>query len=75
MIIGIESVFIVVLINIFIVFLFCRGVYYIDEYEVVWCCKLKWFKFFVWFFLVCFCVVLVMFIIFYSLIWGKSISE
>ncbi|XP_068742451.1 polycystin-1-like protein 2 [Montipora capricornis] len=74
-IIGIESALIVAPTNILIAFLFRRGAHRIDEHEAVRCCKPKWLKYLAWFLLVCSCVVSATFTIFYSLIWGKSISE
>ena len=69
-VIGIKSALIVAPINIATVFLFQKG-----ASESSCCSKPKWLIYLAWFFLFCSCAVSASFTIFYSLIWGKSISE
>ena len=70
-IIGIESALIVAPINISIAFLFRKGA----ECDAIWRCKPKELTYMAWFLWLCACAVSATFTIFYSLIWGSSISE
>ena len=69
-IIAFKSTVIVAPINMVIVFLFQKG-----ASETASCCKAKCLIYLAWFFLFGSCGVSASFTIFYSLIWGKSISE
>ncbi|KAL9966015.1 hypothetical protein ACROYT_G024022 [Oculina patagonica] len=73
-VIGIESALIVAPVNIFITFLFQKGAEN-SASENLCCSKAKWFTYLAWFLFVCSCAVSATFSIFYSLMWGKSISE
>ena len=73
-IIGIESALLVAPINILIVFLFQKGTEKTRS-ESTCRSKDKLLIYLTWFFLFCSCAVSATFTIFYSLIWGKSISE
>ena len=73
-IIGIKSVLIVAPINILITFLFQKGAEK-SASETRCCSKAKWLTSLAWFLFVCSCAVSATLTIFYSLIWGKSISE
>ena len=73
-IIGIESALLVAPVNILIVFLFRKGTEKTHS-ESTCCSNTKWFIYLAWFFFFCCCAVSASFTIFYSLIWGKSISE
>ena len=68
-VIGIESALIVAPINILIAFLFQKGTENTESLT-----RVSWF-FFAWFLFVCSCSVSATFTIFYSLLWGKEISE
>ena len=72
--IGIESALLVAPISILVVFLFQKGTEK-TRGEYTCCYKNKWLIYLAWFFLFCSCAVSASFTIFYSLIWGKSISE
>ena len=69
-VIGIKSALIVAPINIVTVFLFQKG-----ASESLCCSKANWLIYLAWFLLFCSTAVSASFTIFYSLIWGKSISE
>ena len=73
-IIGIESALLVAPVNILIVFLFRKGTEKTHS-ESTCCSNTKWFIYLAWFFFFCCCAVSASFTIFYSLIWGKRISE
>ena len=73
-VIGIKSVLIVAPINFLITFLFQKGAAK-SASETENCSKVKWLIYIAWFLFVCSCVVSATFSIFYSLIWGKSISN
>ncbi|XP_078376213.1 polycystin family receptor for egg jelly-like [Oculina patagonica] len=73
-VIGIESALIVAPVNIFITFLFQKGAEKSSS-ETLCCSKAKWLTYLAWFLFVCSCAVSAAFSIFYSLMWGKSISE
>ena len=70
-IIGIESALIVAPINILIAFLFRKGA----ESDAIWRCKPKGLTYLAWFLWFCACAASATFTVFYSLIWGSSISE
>ncbi|KAL9976396.1 hypothetical protein ACROYT_G013694 [Oculina patagonica] len=72
--IGIKSMLIIAPINILITFLFQKGSGK-STIESRCCSKVKWLTYLAWFFFVCSCTLSVTFTIFYSLTWGKSISE
>ena len=72
-IIGIQSVLIVAPLNILIVFLFKKGSSRTNEQPK--CCVHTLLVYVAWFLCFCTCVVSATFSIFYSLVWGKSISE
>ena len=73
-VIGIESALIVAPINIFIAFLFQKAARNAESQTRV-CWKAKCLISFAWFLFVCSCSVSTTFTIFYSLLWGKEISE
>ena len=73
-IIGIESALVVAPINILITFLFQKGAK-LSMDETRCCSKAKFLTYLAWFLFVCSCAVSATFSIFYSLMWGKSISE
>ena len=73
-VIGIESALIVAPINILIAFLFKKGTEN-TESQIRVCWKAKFLIYFAWFLFVCSCSVSATFTIFYSLVWGKEISE
>ena len=73
-IIGIESALLVAPINILLVFLFKKGTEKTRS-ESTCFSKDKWLIYLAWYFLFCFCAVSASFTTFYSLIWGKSVSE
>ena len=73
-IIGVQSALIVAPINILIVFLFQKGAEKSTS-ETLCCSKSKWLTYLAWFLFVCSCAVSATFSIFYSLMWGKSVSE
>ena len=70
-IIGIESALIVAPINILIAFLFRKGA----ESDAFWRCKPKGLTYLAWFLWLCACATSATITVFYSLIWGSSISE
>ena len=70
-IIGIESALIVAPINILIAFLFRKGA----ESDAIWRCKPKELTYLAWFLWLGACAASATFTVFYSLIWGSSISE
>ncbi|KAL9976392.1 hypothetical protein ACROYT_G013690 [Oculina patagonica] len=72
--IGIKSTLIIAPINILITFLFQKGAGK-STIESRCCSKVKWLTYLAWFFFVCSCTLSATFTIFYSLTWGKSISE
>ena len=74
-IIGIESALIVAPINILIAFLFRKGAERTVEDTAHCCSKARWLTCAAWIIFFCSCSVSATFTIFYSLIWGKSISE
>lgn len=74
-IIGIESALIVAPINILIAFLFRKGGERTAEDTAHCCSKARWPTYAAWIIFFCSCAVSATFTIFYSLIWGKSISE
>ena len=69
-VICLKSALIVAPVNIVTVFLFQKG-----ASDTPCCSKAKWFIYVGWFFLICSCAVSTFYTVFYSLIWGKSISE
>ena len=73
-VIGIESALIVAPINILIAFLFQKGTENTSSQTRV-CWKANCLIYFAWFLFVCSCSVSATFTIFYSLLWGKEISE
>ena len=73
-VIGIKSALIVAPINIFIAFLFQKAARN-AEIQTRVSCKGKCLIYFAWFLFVCSCSVSATFTIFYSLVWGKEISE
>ena len=73
-IIGIESALIVAPVNILIAFLFRKGTENTVE-QSHRCSKAKLLTYLAWFLFFCSCAVSVVLTIFYSLIWGKNISE
>ena len=73
-VIGIESALIVAPINILIAFLFQKGTENTASQTRV-CWKANCLIYFAWFLFVCSCSVSATFTIFYSLLWGKEISE
>lgn len=73
-IIGIESALIVAPINVLIAFLFRKGAEKTEEHTHR-CSKEKWLICLAWFLSFCTCAVSATLTIFYSLIWGKSVSE
>ena len=70
-IIGTESALIVAAINILIAFLFRKGA----ESDAIWRCKPKGLTYLAWFLWLGACGASATFTVFYSLIWGSSISE
>ncbi|KAL9967112.1 hypothetical protein ACROYT_G025281 [Oculina patagonica] len=73
-IVGIESALIVAPIHILLTFLFQKGAGK-SEIESRCCTKANWLTFLAWFLFVCSCTLSATLTIFYSLVWGKSISE
>ena len=73
-VIGIESAIIVAPINILIALLFRKGAEN-TENKSHRCSKAKWLTYLAWFLSFCSCGVSATLTIFYSLIWGKDISE
>ena len=73
-VIGIESALIVAPINIFMAFLFQKAARNAESQTRV-CLKETFLIYFAWFLFVCSCSVSAAFTIFYSLVWGKEISE
>lgn len=73
-VIGIESALIVAPINILIVFLFQKGAEK-SASDAHCCSRAKWLTYLAWFLFFCACAVSATFSIFYSLMWGKTISE
>ena len=74
-IVGIQSALIVAPINILIAFLFQKGSSRRTDQLTCACSVHKLFVYFAWFLCLCTCVVSAAFSIFYSLVWGKSLSE
>ncbi|KAL9967119.1 hypothetical protein ACROYT_G025287 [Oculina patagonica] len=72
--IGIKSVLIVAPINFVITLLFQKGAGN-PAIESRCCSRAKWLTYLAWFLFVCSCTLSATLTIFYSLIWGKSISE
>ena len=73
-IIGIESALIVAPINVLIVFLFQKGGER-SETSTGRFSKATLLIYLAWFLIICACTVSAVFLVFYSLMWGKSISE
>ena len=74
-VIGIQSALIVAPINFLIVFLFQKGSSRRTDQLTCACSVHKLLVYFAWFLCVCTWVVSAVFSVFYSLVWGKSISE
>lgn len=74
-VIGVQSTLVVAPINILIVFLFQKGSARTTDQQWRRCCVQNLIIFIVWFLCFCTCVASATFSIFYSLVWGKDLSE
>ena len=74
-IIGIQSALVVAPINILIAFLFQKGSSRSSDQLSRRCCANNLIVYIAWFLCFCTCIVSATFSIFYSLVWGKSLSE